>query len=339
MPERGWRSKTPLRDWLYAEPYRFDFLQAVLLLERMRPEAAPLGEGADPEREAVRLAATSRLDFAASALESLTQAAGEAQPPLLRVNFFGIAGAEGPLPPPLLEMLQQRTREHDFSLRDFFDIFHHRLLALWFRGARAHRAELAARTPEESPTGLYLRAFAGLGLAGLRQRLPVADRGLLYYAGLLWQRPHSATGLERMLSDFFRVRFRLRQMRGGWRTLPPEAWTRLGGSGQNQVLGQGAVLGQRVWLQAAGAELETGPLTLAQFLELLPSGQAMAALQALVRLYAGPLCRMTVCLQLEAGAAAAAALGRAHLGWTSWLSREGQAAPALHVRFALDASG
>lgn len=343
MAERGWRSNTSVIEWLRAEPYRFDFFQALLLLERARPEAAPLAAGSDPEREAVRLAASIRLDFPPSDLESLTAADDEAAPPHLLVNFFSLAGAEGPLPPPLVEIIQNRMRERDYAARDFLNLFHHRLLSLVFRGARAHRPALAAEPPEDSPAGRYLRAFAGLALPGQRERLPVPDRALIAYAGLLWQQPRSAVGLERMLSDYFGVRFALRQMQGAWRPLPPEAWTRLGVKGSNQILGDGAVVGQRVWLQAAAAELETAPLDLPQFLELLPGGAALTALRALTRLYAGTLCAITVCLCLRAEAVESARLGGARLGWTAFLPQRGAADAAaatagepLRVRFNLE---
>ncbi|MGH9412930.1 MAG: type VI secretion system baseplate subunit TssG [Terriglobales bacterium] len=337
MSQSGWRSNTPLIDWLQAEPYRFDFFQALLLLERARPDAVPLAAGSDPEREAVELAASIRLDFPPSDIESLTPAPNEAVPPRLQVNFFSLAGAEGPLPQPLVDIIQNRMRERDYAARDFLNLFHHRLLSLVFRGARAHRAALAAQAPEDSPTGNYLRAFAGLALPGQHGRLPVADRALVAYAGLLWQQPHSAAGLERLLTDYFGVRFAVRQMQGAWRPLPPEAWTRLGPRGRNQILGDGAVLGQRVWLQAAAAEVKSEPLTLAQFRDLLPGGAALAALRALARLYAGTLCALTICLELRADAAEPARLGSASLGWTSWLPRRGGAAtaPPVRVRFAL----
>lgn len=337
MPETGWRSNTSLLDWLFAQPYRFDFFQALLLLERARPGAAPLASGSDPAREAVNLAASIRLDFPPSDLESLTAAEDDSAPPRLLVNFLSLAGAEGPLPPPLVDIIQNRMRERDYAARDFLNLFHHRLLALLFRGARAHRPALAAEPPEDSPAGRYLRAFAGLALPGQRERLPVPDRALIAYAGLLWQQPRSAVGLERILTDYFGVRFSLKQMQGAWRPLPPEAWTRLGLRGCNQMLGNGAVLGQRVWLQASAAELESAPLDLPQFLELLPGSAALAALRALTRLYAGTLCAMTVCLCLRPEAATPAALGAARLGLTSWLPHHAPGTPRpLRIRFPLD---
>ncbi len=50
MVAHGWGKDGSLNDWLYEEGYRFDFFQAVKLLEiegrSSHPERAPDGEGA-----------------------------------------------------------------------------------------------------------------------------------------------------------------------------------------------------------------------------------------------------------------------------------------------------
>lgn len=316
-----------MAEWLYAEPYRFEFFQAVRLLEGL----------AEPGQEAVRLASKLRWDFAASDLESLTPgAAGE--PPRLVVNFLGVAGSEGPLPAPLAEIVQDRIRERDFGPRDFLDIFHHRLLELLYRAAQAHRPALTPSTPEQSAAGEYLRAFAGLAPAGLRHRQAVPDAALLYYAGLLCQRPRSASGLERMLADYFQIPVRVRQMRGRWRALPEEETTALGVSGRNQRLGAGAALGGRMWDQAGGIELELGPLTQSQFAELLPGGAAARRLRDLTCFYAGTALALEARLVLRAAEVPAARLGQARLGWTGWLQAHPRTADAA-VHIGLETQG
>lgn len=339
----GWRGHASVADWLFAEAYRFDFFQAVKLLETLATLAGPgdtvaVGAGSDPEREAVRFASKVRLDFPASDLETVEPpAAGE--PARMTVNFFGLAGSEGPLPMPLVEILQDRQRERDYGPRDFLDIFHHRLLAILYRGAKAHRPALTAGAPEESAPADYLRAFAGLGQPGLRNRQAVPDAALLRYAGLLCQRPRSAVGLERILADYFQLPIAVRQMQGRWRALAPEERTAIGWSGQNQALGAGAALGERMWDQAGGIEIEAGPLTLAQFMDLLPGGAAQRALRDLTRFYAGALLAFSVRLVLRAPEVPQARLGAARLGWTSWIRTAPHAASAAWVRLpAADAA-
>ena len=54
------RPDPPLSEELFDEPYRFDFFQAVRLLERLGPDAAPVGRDGPPAREVVRFRAHRR---------------------------------------------------------------------------------------------------------------------------------------------------------------------------------------------------------------------------------------------------------------------------------------
>ena len=51
MATYGWGTQHAVADWLFAEAYRFDFYQAVALLERLYPERVPVGEGEDRARK------------------------------------------------------------------------------------------------------------------------------------------------------------------------------------------------------------------------------------------------------------------------------------------------
>ena len=319
----GWQSEEPIYDWLFAEGYRFEFFQAVRLLEFFAEAAgAPaksLGEGSDPEREAVRLRAKVGFDFPASEVGTIAPPSNESPQPELTANFFSLAGASAPLPDWVAELLQFQLKNHDPGLRDFLDIFHHRLLSLLYRVRLRHRLWLEWKPLEESRQAGYILSFAGLGLAELRGRMDVADGDLLPYAGLLWQRPRSVIGLERILADMFAASVSVLQMVGVWRRIEPEDWTRIGSTGQNQRLGKSVVLGRRVWDSQGGFEIVLGPLTLAQFKAFLPIGRSYERLQSVVRFYAGRLFAAKVRLLLAAGEVPRTKLGRSRLGWTSWL--------------------
>ncbi len=61
--------------------------------------------------------------------------------------------------------------------------------------------------------------LVGMGTAGLQGRMPIADLGLLHYAGLLAQRPHSADALRALLHDYFGVEVKVEQLLGKWHVL------------------------------------------------------------------------------------------------------------------------
>jgi type VI secretion system protein ImpH len=336
----GWQGERSLEEWLFAEPYRFDFFQAVRLLESLRPDAESPGQGSEPEREAVRFRSRVALDFPASEVQQIVPAAdaddregGAAIPAEMTVNFMGLAGAFGPLAIPDTELLLERIRSRDFAARDFLDTFNHRLVSLMYQARKMHRPALTTQSPDQTPVARYLYSFFGLGLTALRGRMRIPDRALLYTAGILSQQPRSAAGLERLLACHFQVTVRVRQLVGRWRPLEPGEWTRIGKvRGRNQMLGMSTSIGTRIWDQQGSFVVQLGPLTQAQFFDFLPSGTAYRPLSELTHFYAGPEFEFAFRLTLQAAAVPETRLGQARLGWTSWLKTRPFATDDSQVR-------
>ena len=63
---------------LDAEPYRFDFFQAVRLLQRMAPDRHAVGQFVDPSEEAVRFTVNPSTAFPASQIQALSRPGGRA---------------------------------------------------------------------------------------------------------------------------------------------------------------------------------------------------------------------------------------------------------------------
>lgn len=322
MAAHGWGKDRPLDEWLYEEGYRFDFFQAVKLLEMGRPAAAPVGEGAEPAREPVRFKSAVGLAFPASDVAEVRPPAREGGAAEMTVNFMGLAGALGPLQAPTTEQIMDRARSRDTALRDFLDIFNHRLVSLLYRIRKVHRVGQEHAPPgSDRLSGLVYSAF-GMGTPGLRGRMLVPDRALLFYAGLLADRSRSLAGLCRIVEDYFRVGAAGGEFRGRWFELDEEQTTAIGARGRNARLGEGAVLGRRVWDQQGAFELRLGPLTLEQFLDFLPTGWGFGPLCELARFYTGDELEFSFRLTLRAAEVPQARLGAeggARLGWTSWL--------------------
>lgn len=327
MAALGWGKDHSVGDWLYEEPYGFDFFQAVRLLELAAPDSSPVGEGAEPAREAVRFRSGVGLDFPASDVAEVRPPEAPAAPARMTVNFMGLAGATGPLNTPSTEMIIERAWHGDEAPRDFLDIFNHRLVSLLYRTRKLHRVALDNAVPGEDQVASYLYSVMGLGMQSMRGRMQVKDRALLFYAGLLGQQPRSMSGLEAILSHYFGVRAVGVPFRGRWRALEESQWTRIGESGQNMTLGADAVVGTRVWDEDGTFEIELGPLTREQFEDFLPTGWAFQPLCDLVRFYVGDELDFSFRLRLAASEVPAAQLpksgaraGGVRLGWSAWLT-------------------
>jgi len=334
MAAFGWKQEKSVADWLFAEPWEFEFFQAVRLLELLYHERIPPGEGMSPEDEVVRFRSVVTQVFSASEVQSLRAPAFPGEPAEMAVNLGSLGGATGPLPDADSDRVVERAWREDFAPRDFLDMFHHRLLSLLVRTRKSHHPSYTALTPFEGPIARYLYAFFGLAPAALQNRTRVADRSLVFYAGILSQHPRSASGLEQLLADYFMVPAKVVQLLGQWRNLEPDTWTTIGFRGQNRGLGEGAILGTRVWDQQGRFEVRLGPMPLRTFLDLLPRGSGFEPLCQLTRFYTGPDLEFGFRLTLKAAEVPESRLGQSWLGWTSWLKTRPFGADDSQVRLA-----
>jgi type VI secretion system protein ImpH len=322
MARTNRKSVPTIKDILIEEPYRFEFHQAIKLLEYLNPKAIPFGETVNPHDEVATVKSRIYLESMSSDIYSLeglnldTDVAYD--PPILNVNFMGIAGIQGPLPFPYTEMMIQRERNGDASLKDFLDVFNHRLISILHRIRKQYLISLNSCTPEKTEIAVGLRAFLGLGQEALQDRLFVPDRSLLDYAGLYWSRPPSAHGLECILHSYFHVPVRVEKCVGCWRLISKDQQTRIGLKGQWQKLGQGAVLGTRVWGQNNHFRLHLGPIDIDQLDLFLPNGKGFQRLQDLVQLYVGPTMDFSMTYSLKEPPSTQLAQ-KSYLGWRSWL--------------------
>lgn len=330
MATESGRTDSSVADLLFEEGYRFDFFQAVRVLERLYPHRAAVGRGARPGDEVARFRTHASLAFPASAIHEMKEAADPGRPVEMTVAFMGLTGPLGVLPRHYTEMLLERARLKDSTLGDFLTLFDHRLISLFYRAWEKYRVPIGyehARSRGESldAASTYVFDLIGMGTTGLRGRFQaLADESLLYYAGLLGQRPHGATGLQGILQDYFGVPVQVVQFKGRWLTLSEESRSRLGrGEEGGSTIGR-AVLGGRVWDQQAGFRLRIGPLGFAAFHDFLPSGTAFAPLVELARFFAGQELDFDVQLLLKAADVPRCRLGDTgarspRLGWSTWL--------------------
>jgi type VI secretion system protein ImpH len=312
-----------IEDKLRREPHCFDFFQALRLLERFRPEKKPVGQFTHPETEVARFRAHPSLAFPASQIQQMEWPDdGQVQ---MMVNFMGLTGPEGVLPNPYTSLIIERERVGDNSLRDFLDIFNHRMISLFYRAWRKYRLDVACERGERHRFSRNLLSLLGLGTGAMRDREIISDDSLIYYSGLLAQRPRSAQALQQILSDYFDVPVAIEQFSGGWYRLDRETQCRLAEeSTDSGELGFGAVVGDEMWNQQSRVRIVLGPLSLERYADFLPDGQSFKPLQSWVRFFSSEEWDFELKLildreQVPACTLGAAGLSRPQLGWVSWV--------------------
>ncbi len=322
MGTRSRRTDSPLDRTLFEKGYSFNFFQAVKLLEILYPDQNSVGAHSEPTREPVRFTSKVSLEFPAGDINQIESPDAEGDPAAMAVNIMGLAGALGPLPAAYTELILERVRKKDTALRDFLDIFNHRLLSMFYRVRKISRIGFDFNSPQNSNVARYLYSLMGLGTAGLQQRMHVPDRALLFYTAHFARQGRSMAGLESLLTDYFGVKIQGRQFKGQWHQIADDQITMLGVSGQNQTLGDTVTLGTRVWDQQGKFEVRVGPLTAEELLLFLPDGTAFAPLCELTRFYVGNELDFEIILIAQKGDIPTPRLGGTfspRLGWTSWL--------------------
>ena len=315
-------TKSVVEERLRKEPCLFEFFQAVRLLERFLPAKVEVGKFAPPAEEVARFQANSTLVFPASEIQALVWP--EKGPVEMKVNFMGLTGPEGVLPIPYTVFLTERARAGDSSAVDFFDLFNHRIISLFFQAWEKYRFWIAYERGERDRFSYHLLALIGLGTAGLQDRQAVPDDALLYYAGLLAQHPRSASALEQILRDYFDVPVEVEQFAGGWYKLETSDQCSMAGrENYSDQLGVGAVVGNEVWDQSARVRIKIGPLSLDQYVEFLPSGSAFEPLRVLTRFFSNDEVDFEAQLILKRDEVPRCRLGaewgvEPQLGWTTW---------------------
>ena len=312
-----------IRNRLGEEPFCFEFFQAVRLLAKLLPARQEVGRFNPPESELAHFSAHATVSFPASEIQSLSLP--EDGQPVMTVNFMGLTGPLGVLPLYYTELVMERLRSRDTTLRDFLDIFNHRSISLFYQAWEKYRFPIAYEHGRSGHFVEMLQSMVGLGMPALANRQAVGDESLLFYTGLLAQQPRSAIALERILADYFEVPVEVEQFVGAWCSLDRDTQTRFEDSeGFSTQLGWGAVVGDEVWDLQSRVRIKLGPLPLKRYLEFLPAGSAYAPLRALTRFFSGGDLDFEVQLILEREEVPSCVLGAEgeqapRLGWATWV--------------------
>lgn len=266
---------------LLREGYRFDFYQAVRLLERLFPDAPEPGTSSAGQAERIRFRPDHAMVFPPADLKRVTWHDGPTPHVEVVATFLGLYGVDSPLPAAFFEPITLEQSEAE-ALKSFLDIFNQRFYAYFYRSWKKYRPNV--HDPDEGQQA-DLRRFlsvAGLGTPGAAAP-PMSSLGLSAYAARLAHRPRNAEGLRSLvwalLDD---VPTRILEYMPTWVPLPRRG--RLG-QGLGVRVGDDAIIGERIYDVSSSFRIQLGPMGLATYLDLLPGGPKARQLQDLVELY------------------------------------------------------
>jgi type VI secretion system protein ImpH len=351
------KKNTSVIDRLVSQPHQFTFYQAVRLLiaaggaQTLGRSGTEIGTSRNAAQEPIRFRSTPALEFPPAEIVSLNPVNRQSKesrvsddagnrPIDMEVAFWGLIGPVGALPNHYTQLMIDRVHHKDLALKDFFDLFSHRQLSLFYRAWEKHFVSVGFERGlrEDNPAADLLRhsllSLVGRGTKRVRNRLEILDDVNVYYGGLFVDRPN-AQSLQQMLVDFLGIPATVLSLFGQWLSLPASECSRLGMLGGHCQLGIDTVLGDRVWDATSKFRVRLGPVTYSQFKAMMPTGFQLAPLCQLIRSYVGcefsfdiqmellaeeiPMCQLTSPVSDEAVDSKATSGTFANLGWNSWL--------------------
>jgi type VI secretion system protein ImpH len=334
-----------LGERLAQEGYRFDFFQAVWLLERYFGGDTLVGQRGPVAHENLRFRPDLALGFPATDIGrilSVRRPGTDEIQHLMEVTFLGLYGVATPLPLHYaIDILRGADAgaapESGASLpgaapaaattgtspvRDFLDIFHHRLISLFFRSWLKYRYERAFAAPQRDVMTEYLRLLCGLPPGTDAETLGVAPLRMLRYAGTLTQHPRSATTLGGLLSDFWAgLPITVQQFVGHWLPVAAADQNRMGNL--NCALGTDLTVGEQVYDLNGMFYIRIGPVDWETYLTFVPGGTRFRQTRAIALLYRCDPLAFSFEVTLRAGEvpelclSSTGAVGA--LGLTSWV--------------------
>ncbi len=275
-----------LRD-LIDEPSEFDFYQAVYKIESQLSveDKAWLSVGRDsfPGKELVRFKSDQHLGFPGRPISKVDVQSNDDDLTSIdmHVSFMGLTGPSGVLPRHYSELILKCIKNRDTAMRDFFDLFNHRLISLHYRAWQKYRMASHYELGGSDLSDPYSKALASL--SGAQESLQI------YYGGLFNKSNRSAEGLRCILKDFLDCNVDVSELEGKWVNLSEIDQTKLASrlqpEGQYSRLGTEAALGKKVWDVSSGIKVTVSPKNHAQVTNLLPGKALHQKLQQLIKDY------------------------------------------------------
>ena len=286
-PER--KSNADLNQLLASEGHRFGFFQAVALLHRLAPAGSvPVGELGPPDKEPIRFHHDNSLHFHTSDITSIIPRVvrnGHVYAEMTS-SFLGLIGAASPLASFMSEDVIRAENQDDTSVKAFYDLFHHRIISLFYRAWKKYRFSAGFRTDASDPFTRRALAFVGVDIAGAIPKHGLPPGELLPLAALLANRTRPARTLQIVLERLLPgTNVRIDMFVARRVMLEDDQRVKLGV--QNSELSQSLTIGRSVIDRSGAFRVVVGPVGYDVYEAFAPGGRHHVTLRKVIEQFSG----------------------------------------------------
>jgi type VI secretion system protein ImpH len=280
------QQNSAVKQRLLEQACAFSFFKAVHLLESFAGGRAP-GRTLSPINDPVRFRVLPGFSFPASDIATIRN--GDRAPiPEMTVNFMGLIGPKGVLPNWYNEHALQLNNKKAHAFNEFLDMFHHRLISLFYLAWKKYRLAENFQPDGTDPISRSLADLAGIDPAG-QERDPQyyhnARQRLIYFSGMVCRAVPTASAIEAVIANAVGAPVRVEQFVMRMIAVHEENRSCLGRN--NGTLGKDAICGSRIRDINNYFIVKLGPLTWEKYLAFQPRSRNLDLVQLLIARIAG----------------------------------------------------
>lgn len=286
---------------LIDSPSEYDFYQAVYTIERQlaagKDQQRKVGHDSIPKNELIRFKSDQHLGFPGPSLNKVASRTSAKHESVLdmHVSFMGVTGTNGALPQHYTELVLERVKYKDTGMRDFFDLFNHRLLSLYYRAWEKYQFPIGFEKNSQNHPDSFSTVLNEL--TGSTNSLGK------FYAGIFNRKVRNVAGLRQILSHFTGCEIEIEQFQGKWLALAKSEQTQLGQrsqpEGQFACLGVDASIGQKIWDISSSIKVVIKPDADSKINDYLNGGRTYQGVNQLISEYLGKSIQYKIQLEVK----------------------------------------
>ncbi|MDR2096670.1 MAG: type VI secretion system baseplate subunit TssG [Treponema sp.] len=259
-----------------------DFWGLVRKLDKSRPDLPRVGRAKRPMEENIRFGQIPSLSFPPSDIAEIAEGGGNIDAAIM-VYFFGLLGANGPMPHDFTSYIFQRSHNYnDNTWRRFLDIIHHRMLTLYYRAFSINQQAISFDFSADDAITDIIKSLLGMPPdVEIDEKIACIPPAHASNFGFMVK---NEAGLEDILYRMFKIDLEVKGFITASYDMPPESYAILGNP-KTAVLGRNIQIGRQYVSAAHKFEIRVGPIHFDVYKGLMPGTRGFELLTDTINLY------------------------------------------------------